>query len=131
MFDEKKNGGPYNETQRNEFKEKIFELCFEKGISAVRAAKILGINRNTVNNYIKSWCQELRGDMKLDYYRDWFDRILSRLEFQQSRLELELQKDLTLKEKLSVEKAITQQNMYLANLIEKVEKNRHYMNFDF
>ena len=49
----KKEGGPYTKQQQKERRKKVNELYFEKHLSALKIADILGVNRNTINEDIK------------------------------------------------------------------------------
>ena len=124
---EEKMGGPYTKQEQQIRRDKVFELHFEQGHSALKIAKILDINRNTINKDVKFWYEELRNE-KPDYSRNWLDKQLARLEFQQSRLEKELGKEITLKERLQIEKSITHIDFGIASLIVKIETARKYMN---
>ena len=75
-----KIGGPYTKQEQEIRKNKVFELHFQQGHSAVQIAKILDINRNTINKDIESWYSEIRKDQS-NSNKDWFDKQLQRLEF--------------------------------------------------
>ena len=123
---DEKMGGPYTKQEQEIRRDKVFELYFEQRHSALQIAKILDINRNTINKDVKFWYEELRNE-KPDYSRNWLDKQLARLEFQQSRLEKELGKEITLKERLQIEKSITHIDLGIASLIVKIETSRKYM----
>jgi len=123
-----KLGGPYTKPEQELRRDKVFELHFETGHSAVHIAKILGINRNTINKDIEYWFTELRNTDKFQYNRNWLDKELARLEFQQTRLQQELEKDPPIKEKLQIERCIIQITMGIANLIAKIEISRKFKN---
>ena len=124
---DEKMGGPYTKQEQEIRRDKVFELYFEQRHSALQIAKILDINRNTINKDVKFWYEELRNE-KPDYSRNWLDKQLARLEFQQSRLQKELGKEITLKERLQIEKSITHIDLSIASLIVKIETSRKYMN---
>lgn len=124
---DEKMGGPYSKQEQDIRRDKVFELYFEQRHSALQIAKILDINRNTINKDVKFWYEELRSE-KPDYSRNWLDKQLARLEFQQSRLHKELEKEITLKERLQIEKSITHIDLGIASLIVKIETSRKYMN---
>jgi len=89
MYDmtlEEKMGGPYTKQEQEIRRDKVFELHFEQGHSALKIAKILDINRNTINKDIESLYLELRSE-KPDYSRNWLDKQFARLEFQRMRLQ--------------------------------------------
>ena len=56
---EEKMGGPYTKQEQQIRRDKVFELHFEQGHSALKIAKILDVNRNTINKDIESWYVEL------------------------------------------------------------------------
>ena len=53
IMSSKKEGGPYSKQQQAERRKKVNELYFEKNLSALKIAKMLGVNRNTINEDIK------------------------------------------------------------------------------
>ena len=123
---DEKMGGPYTKQEQEIRRDKVFELYFEQRHSALDIAKILDINRNTINKDVKFWYEELRNE-KPDYSRNWLDKQFARLEFQQSRLQKEFEKEITLKERLQIEKSITHIDLSIASLIIKIETSRKYM----
>ena len=48
-----KNGGPYTKPEQEERRSKVYELYFEKGCSARKIAKELGVHRNTIDSDIR------------------------------------------------------------------------------
>jgi len=124
---EEKRGGPYTKQEQEIRRDKVFELHFEQGHSAIQIAKMLDVNRNTINKDVESWYSELRNDGKSDYNRNWLDKQLTRLEFQGTRLQKELDKEITIKERLQIEKSITHIDLSIATLIVKIETSRKYI----
>ncbi len=124
---EEKRGGPYTKQEQEIRRDKVFELHFEQGYSAIQIAKMLDVNRNTINKDVESWYLELRNDGKSDYNRNWLDKQLTRLEFQGTRLQKELDKEITIKERLQIEKSITNIDLSIATLIVKIETSRKYI----
>ena len=53
IMSSKKDGGPYSKQQQAERRKKVNELYFEKNLSALKIAEMLGVNRNTINEDIK------------------------------------------------------------------------------
>jgi len=129
MVLEEKRGGPYTQQEQEIRKEKVFELHFENGHSALQIARMLEVNRNTINKDIDFWYSELRNNSKSNYNKNWLDKQLTRLEFQRTRLQNSLDKEITLKERLQIEKIITHIDLSIAGLIVKIETSRKYMNF--
>jgi len=129
MVLEEKRGGPYTKQEQEIRQEKVFELHFENGHSAVQIARMLEVNRNTINKDIDFWYSELRHNNKSNYNKNWLDKQLTRLEFQRTRLQNSIDKELILKERLQIEKSITHIDLSIASLIVKIETSRKYMNF--
>jgi len=129
MVLEEKRGGPYTQQEQEIRKEKVFELHFENGHSALQIARMLEVNRNTINKDIDFWYSEIRSNSKSHYNKNWLDKQLTRLEFQRTRLQNSLDKEITLKERLQIEKIITHIDLSIAGLIVKIETSRKYMNF--
>jgi len=63
---DEKMGGPYTKQEQEIRRDKVFELYFEQRHSALQIAKILDINRNTINKDVKFWYSELHNE-KEDY----------------------------------------------------------------
>lgn len=126
MILNEKNGGPYSKEEQELRRNKVFELYFNQRYSALKISKVLKINRNTINKDVKFWYLELRSE-KPEYSKNWLDLQFIRLENQQIRLHEELQKEITLKERLQIEKSITYIDLNIALLLVKIETSRRYM----
>ncbi|AFS80248.1 hypothetical protein NKOR_01710 [Candidatus Nitrosopumilus koreensis AR1] len=122
-----KMGGPYTKKEQEIRKNKVFELHFEKGHSAVQIAKMLDVNRNTINKDIESWYLEIHDDQS-NTNKNWFDKQLLRLESQRARLQECLVDGLSSKERLQIEKSITHIDLSIASLIVKIETSKKYKN---
>jgi len=122
-----KKGGPYTKQEQEKRRNDVFNLHFEYGYSAVQIAKLLNVNRNTINDDIKYWYSELYDEDKSNFSRDWLDKQFTRLELQRARLRKELEEDISLKERLQVEKCITNIDLSISSLIVKIETSRKYM----
>ena len=120
-----KIGGPYTKQEQEIRKNKVFELHFQQGHSAVQIAKILDINRNTINKDIESWYSEIRKDQS-NSNKDWFDKQLQRLEFQRTRLQESLVDGLSYKERLQIEKSISHIDLSIASFVVKIEISKRY-----
>jgi len=124
---ETKKGGPYTKQEQEKRRDEVFNLHFEYGYSAVQIAKLLNVNRNTINDDIKYWYTELYDDDKSNFSRDWLDKQFTRLELQRARLRKELEDDISLKDRLQVERFITNIDLSICSLIVKIETARKYM----
>ena len=122
-----KKGGPYTKQEQEKRKDDVFNLHFEYGYSAVQIAKLLNVNRNTINEDIKYLYSELYDDTKSKYSKDWLDKQFTRLELQRARLRKELDGDLSLKDKLQIEKYITNIDLSISSFIVKIETSKKYI----
>jgi len=127
MAQVQKMGGPYTKQEQEIRKNKVFELHFEQGYSAVQIAKMLDINRNTINKDIESWHSEIRKNHSPSN-KDWFDKQLLRLESQRARLQESLVDGLSYKERLQIEKSITHIDLSIASFVVKIETSKRYKN---
>ena len=124
---ESKKGGPYTKPEQEKRREEIFKLHFEYGYPAVRIAKLLNVNRNTINEDIKRLCSEMHEESKTTFSKDWLDKQFTRLELQRARLREELDKDISLKDRLQIEKYITNIDLNISSMIVKVESSRRFV----
>ena len=44
-----KKGGPYTTLEQEKRRKQVYELHFEKGLSAIKISEMLKVNRNTIN----------------------------------------------------------------------------------
>ena len=123
-----KKGGPYTKQQQEKRRDEVFKLHFEYGYSAVQIANLLNVNRNTINEDIKYWYSELYKTTNFKYSKDWLDKQFTRLEMQRARLRKELDEDISLKDRLQVERLITNIDLSISSLIVKIETSRKYKN---
>ena len=124
---EEKMGGPYTKQEQEKRREQVFELHFEQSHSALQIAKMLDVNRNTINKDVEFWYSELDDQTKSGFSKSWLNKQLMRLEFQRTRLQKMLGQEILIKEKLQIEKNITHIDLSIASLIVKIETSRKYM----
>jgi len=118
-----KQGGPYTKKEQEERRKKTFELHFEKGMSAVKIAEKLNVNRNTVNEDIKYWYSEMSVEFGNKNTKNWMLKQVYRLETQRSRIIENFDNCKEFNEKIKVEKLIFDIDIRLANLIQQSVKN--------
>jgi len=123
-----KKGGPYTKQEQQKRRDQVFKLHFEYGYSAVQIANLLNVNRNTINDDIKYWYSELYKSTDFKYSKDWLDKQFSRLEMQRARLRKELDEDISLKDRLQVERLITNIDLSISSFVVKIETSRKYKN---
>jgi len=125
MEQTQKMGGPYSKHEQEIRKNKVYELHFMQSYSAVQIAKMLDVNRNTINKDIDFWYSEIRKEQSHSN-KDWFDKQLLRLESQRARLQESLVDGLSHKERLQIEKCITHVDLSMAAFVVKVETSKRY-----
>jgi len=125
MSKEEKIGGPYTKQQQETRRNEVFELHFEQGFSAVNIAKTLGVNRNTINKDIEFLYSELRND-KSPNHKNQLDKQVIKLDYQKTRLQKELDKDISIKERLQIEKIISNADLRIAAFFVKLVTTRRH-----
>ncbi len=88
---EEKRGGPYTKPQQEKRRRQVYEMYFEKGLSAVSIARELGVNRNTVNEDVKDLSKQFADEMSQHSVRDLLARHMERIDLQRERLMLQLE----------------------------------------
>ena len=83
---EEKRGGPYTKPQQGKRRKQVYDMYFEKGLSAVSIARELGVNRNTVNEDVKELSKQFADEMGQHSVRDLLTRQMERIELQRERL---------------------------------------------
>jgi len=117
---ETKKGGPYTKQQQEKRRDEVFKLHFEYGYSATQISEMLKINRNTINSDVSFLYSKLRGEMNEESYDNWLDKQFTRLESQRVRLRKELDNEITLQERLQVEKMILDLDSKISSLSIKI-----------
>ena len=125
---ESKKDGPYTKHEQERRRDKVFKIHFEYGYPAVRIAKLLNVNRNTINDDIKHFHSKMYKESKATFSKDWLNKQFARLELQRARLREELDKDISLKDRLQIEKFITNIDLSISSLIVKIESSRRFVN---
>ncbi len=120
-----KKGGPYTKKEQEERRSEVFRLHFEYGYSARKISQLMNINRNTINRDVSFCYSTLQTDNDKNGYDDWLNKQLFRLESQRVRLRKELDSEITLQEKLQVEKMILEIDSKITNLILKLKNSSH------
>ena len=127
---ETKKGGPYTKQKQEKRRDEVFKLHFEYGYSAVEISKMMKINRNTINSDVSFLYSKLRGEMNEKPYENWLDKQFTRLESQRVRLRKELDNDITLQERLQVEKMILDLDSKISFLSIKIATTNQKMRDD-
>jgi len=119
-----KKGGPYTKQEKQKRRDEVFKMHFEYGYSATQISEMLKINRNTINNDVSFLYSKLGDEMGKETYGKWMNKQLTRLESQRVRLRKELDNEITLQERLQVEKIILDLDSKISSFIIKNETSR-------
>ena len=104
----KKKGGPYSNEERRKRRNEVFRLHFELGYSATKIAESMKINRNTINSDISNLYTQLAKEWQSYDIEAWMMKQNHRMESQRNRLFEDLENTQNLKEKLAVERMISE-----------------------
>jgi len=115
----KKSGGPYNENDRNHRRQEVYRLHFELGISALKIAEMMEVNRNTINSDIRFWYSTLEDEWKKISIKQWIMKQINRLEDQRSRLLEELEKQESASQKISIERLLLEIETRISHIMMK------------
>ncbi len=99
---QEKKGGPYSKQEQQKRQNEVYRLHFEFGYPAVKIAKKLHVNRNTINSDINYLYSQLAEKWE---NQDISGLILSQIEkmkYQRDRLYEELEKQEDFTKKLSI-----------------------------
>jgi len=118
---EQKKGGPYSAKQRRLRREEVAELYFERGFSAVNISRILNVNRNTVTNDLNECYAQLKKE------NDDFNPTticmtqFHRMQIQRTRFVDLLHKELEFRDRLTLEKMLSDIENRLLQAALKIE----------
>lgn len=115
-----KKGGPYSKKEQEERKIKVYHLHFEENKSAVEIAELLNVNRNTINDDIKYWHQQLVIEFKAQDLPAKMTKQIHRIEIQRDRLLVDLDDAEKFDEKIKLEKFVSDIDNRLVQLFSKL-----------
>ena len=114
-----KKGGPYTKHQKEERRKKVNELYFDKHLSALKIADILGVNRNTVNKDIKLAYLQISESFP-DNSLLVFLHSIKKIESQRINIEKDLENEKDLSKKIILEKFLFQINNSITKFYQKM-----------
>jgi predicted DNA-binding protein YlxM (UPF0122 family) len=115
----KKEGGPYTKQQQAERRKKVNELYFEKHLSALKIAEILGINRNTINEDIKLAYLQASESFPDDSILIFLHSI-KKMESQRFEIQKQLDSESDFSKKIILQKLLFQINNSLTKFYQKM-----------
>jgi len=107
QVDEKK-GGPYSVKERKIRRQRVAELFFEKGYNALTISRMLNVNRTTITNDLKACFSQLANEHNDFDIGAMCMTQFHRMEIQRSRLVDLLSKDLEFRDRLTLERIISE-----------------------
>ena len=124
-----KQGGPYTKNEQDERRNKVYNMYFEKGYSAIKIAMELKVNRNTINQDVKFLRSELT---QKDQIKPaiWLLEQKEHLEQQKDRLIELLETTKDFEHRLRVEKIILDIEGKITNLVIKIT-GFDYISFEY
>ena len=118
-----KKGGPYTKKEREERRLQVLHMYFEQKIPAIKIAEMLDVHRNTIDEDISFWNQQLCHEFKP---RDLISRIIKqihRMELQRDRLYEYFEKAQGIDEELALERFISDIDIRLERLYSNLLKH--------
>lgn len=101
-----KKGGRYTKKEQEERKIEVYHLHFEENKPATKIAELLNVNRNTINDDIHYWHQQLANEFKAQDLTAKMTKQIQRMEIQRDRLLDDLEEAENLDEKMTEQEAI-------------------------
>ncbi len=120
---------PFTHAERKKRRDEVYKLHFEHGIPATRIAKMINVDRNTINNDLKilynKAIREYNSDKSFD---DIIEKQLLRLETQRDRLGIYLCDSKDINSKITIERLITDIDFKVIGVMERLNQNivKHY-----
>ena len=115
-----KKGGPYTKKEQEERKIQVYHLHFEENKSALEIAELLNVNRNTINDDIRYWHQQLANEFKAQDLTAKMTKQIQRMEIQRDRLLDDLDEAESFDEKIKLEKFVSDVDNRLGQLFSKM-----------
>ncbi len=119
-----KKGGPYSTKDRKLRREKVADLYFDRGLSVVNIARTLDVNRNTVSKDVNYCFLQL----SKEYFGFESSAIcmaqFHRMEIQRARLVDLLNKSLEFKDRLALERMLTNIENKIMQAALKISSNK-------
>jgi len=115
----KKEGGPYSKQQQQERRKKVNELYFEKNLSALKIAEMLGVNRNTITEDIKLAYLQTSESFPDDSILIFLHSI-KKMESQRLDIQRQLESESDFSKKIILQKFLFQINNSLTKFYQKM-----------
>ncbi len=101
-----RRSGPYTASEKEARRNKVYKLNFDYGLSARDIAKQLKVNRNTINDDIRYWYDQITKNFNIVDPSVAVAKQIERFDVQRTRLRTKLDKTRTTSEQISIERLI-------------------------
>lgn len=111
---------PYTKAERTKRRQEVYRLHFEQGISSIKIAERMNVDRNTINNDIQLAYKELYKESEHVEFDYFYAKQVARLESQRTRLLSYLDNTSEVEKKLAIERQITDIDFKLISIATKL-----------
>ena len=102
----KRKGGRYTKQEKTKRREEVYRLHFDYGYSARKIAKIMNVNKNTINSDVDYWYDQFTERTNIFEPEDLIVTSIERLNIQRNRLREQLDKTKSFEETIKVERLL-------------------------
>ncbi len=124
LAEQAKKGGRYTKKEQEERKLQVYHLHFEEEKSAVEIAKMLNVNRNTINDDIHYWYQRIGNETNITDITTKLARQILLLHIQRDRMLDYLEDAESVPEKIKIERFIFDIDNKLTSIYSKMLDNK-------
>ena len=116
-----KKGGPYTRAERQKRRDEVFKMHFLYGWPASRIARVMQVNRNTINNDLYTAYPALYKEWRLkeQFIGAYLEKQMIRMDWQRAKLLEMLGDDTRIEHRLAIEKLILDIDSRLASTMIK------------
>ena len=118
-----KKGGRYTKKEQEERRLQVYHLHFEQEKPAVKIAEMLNVNRNTINDDIRYWHQQLANEMNVQDISAKMTKQIQRMDIQRDRLLGDLEDAESLEQRIKLERFISDIDNRLIGVYSKMIVN--------
>lgn len=118
-----KKGGPYSKQDKDARRNEVYRLHFDYGYSARKISELMKVNRNTINGDLNYWYNKIVESHNIFEPESEILINLHRLENQRTRLREELDKAVSIQEKLAIERFIYDINSKILNTHQRLAES--------
>ena len=118
-----RRSGPYAASEKEARRNKVYKLNFDYGLSARDIAKQLKVNRNTINDDIRYWYDQITKNFNIVDPSVAVVKQIERFEIQRTRLRTKLDKTRTTSEQNHIERLILEVDNKITQIRIKIKES--------